>query len=156
MEKGTLWADVESAIEIVAPQSIIRDSDGITLYFFGDKFETYNNVKTEQSVMEIFKQNKPGGETKLTALMEEAMRPERVGVGESILVITDGSPNKREAVEDEIVKYTNLMKSKSELSISFIQIGDEISAKDWLKDLSSNLNYKEAKYDIVDVATTEE
>jgi len=153
---GDLWADVETAVELLAPQSIIRDSDGITLYFFGDEFETYNNVKTEQRVMELFKQNKPGGETKLSALMEKAMRPERVGVGESILVITDGQPNKREKVEDEIVKYTKLMESKSELSISFLQLGDELTAKMWLQDLSSTLNYKKAKYDIVDVATTEE
>jgi len=88
--------------------------------------------------------------------MDKALRPEKVGVGESILVITDGRANNIETLENKIVEYTKEMKSKSELSISFIQIGKNIAAKRWLKGLSKRLMAKKAEFDIVDVATTED
>jgi len=153
---GDLWKDAKTAVELLAPQAIIQDSNGITLYFFGDEFSTNNNVKTESDVIKLFNENSPGGQTHMTAVMDTAIRPEKVGRGESILVITDGSPNNIETLENKIVDYTKEMKSKSELSISFIQIGKNHSAKRWLKGLSKRLLEKKAEYDIVDVATTED
>jgi Mg-chelatase subunit ChlD len=92
----------------------------------------------------------------MTAVMDKALRPEKVGVGESILVITDGRANNIETLENKIVEYTKEMKSKSELSVSFIQIGNNVPAKRWLKGLSKRLMAKKAEFDIVDVATTED
>jgi hypothetical protein len=60
---GDLWSDAKTAVELLAPQAIIQDSSGITLYFFGDEFSTHNNVKTENEVIELFNKESPGGNT---------------------------------------------------------------------------------------------
>jgi uncharacterized protein with von Willebrand factor type A (vWA) domain len=106
--------------------------------------------------MELFKKNSPGGGTALTKVLSDALRPDTVGKSETILVITDGIPNSRSKLEKSIIGYTKQMHNKNELLISFVQVGKSDSATDWLKGLEAKLKNGGAKYDIVDVVTTDE
>lgn len=153
---GQRWKDAEAAIKLLAPVVTSQDSNGITLYFFENSFETYNNVKDEERVMELFKKNSPGGGTALTKVLSDALRPDTVGKSETILIITDGIPNSRSKLEKSIIGYTKQMHNKNELLISFVQVGKSDSATDWLKGLEAKLKNGGAKYDIVDVVTTDE
>ena len=69
------------------------------------------------------------------------------------MVFTDGEPNNREAVKTVIRNQANKQANDADLTILFIQVGDDASAGDFLKDLDDNLN---AKLDIVDVKTQAE
>lgn len=69
-------------------------------------------------------------------------------------VITDGTPDSKEAVERVIIDATNkYMRSDGDLSISFIQIGNDAGADTWLQALDDDLQKKGAKYDCVDRVT---
>lgn len=48
------------------------------------------------------------------------------------------------------------MKNRNDLLISFIQVGNSASATTWLKGLSATLTKGKAKYDIIDVVTSDD
>jgi len=73
-----------------------------------------------------------------------------------MLVVTDGQPNDENAVKKVIIDATHKLKNKEDLSLSFIQIGNDARAKQFLADLDDQLQSQGAKYDIVDTVTTEE
>jgi uncharacterized protein with von Willebrand factor type A (vWA) domain len=100
--RGQRWKDAEAAIKLLAPVVTSQDSNGITLYFFENSFDTYNNVKDEERVMELFKKNSPGGGTALTKVLSDALRPDTIGKSETILIITDGIPDSRPKLEKTI------------------------------------------------------
>lgn len=53
--------------------------------------------------MRLFDEHKPGGTTRLTSVLKDAIRPDTPGKSETILIITDGSPNRIHEVEDTII-----------------------------------------------------
>ena len=136
------------------------DPDGITLYFFSSAFNTINNVKTSEEVMSHFesKSNQFGNSTDLAKVLQEALKPDRVPRArpETILVITDGTPDNRNDVQKALIYATkNYMKDDNDLSVTIIQVGDDSSATRWLNELDDGLVEKGAKYDIVDIMTAE-
>ena len=68
-----------------------------------------------------------------------------------VIVITDGEPNNRQAVKDVLVKQANSQNADSDLTVLFIQIGDDASAANFLAELDDGLHG--AKFDIVDTMT---
>lgn len=59
-------------------------------------------------------------------------------------------------VKKVIIKATQRMSSREELSISFVQIGTDSGATQFLQELDDDLEEQGAKFDIVDTVTTEE
>ena len=122
----------------------------------------YENVQSADRVMQLFKQNRPNGTTNLAAVLADAVKPDTpaadgrlfFGRPETILVITDGVPDNAQAVEEVIINATNqYMRTDNDLSISFIQIGDDSRADKWLQLLDDELQGKGAKFDAVDRLT---
>lgn len=122
----------------------------------------YEKVKSADRVMKLFKQNQPNGSTNLSAVLADAVKPDTPAKGgglffgrpETILVITDGVPDNAPAVEEVIINATNrYMRTDNDLSISFIQIGDDRRADQWLQSLDDDLQSKGAKFDAVDRLT---
>lgn len=75
---GSRWRDAKAAVEQIAPkvrhfpaipkvltytQVVEADPDGVTMYFFNDKFVKYENVRTTADVKRIFDTERPGGTT---------------------------------------------------------------------------------------------
>jgi uncharacterized protein with von Willebrand factor type A (vWA) domain len=113
-------------------------------------------VKVEQ----IFQENDPMGGTNLTSVLQDAINQffqrKKAGQakgGETILVITDGEPDDRRSVFEVIIEATRRMNSDAELGISFIQVGSDPSATDFLKALDDKLQSIGANFDIVDTIT---
>jgi len=77
-----------------------------------------------------------------------------------ILVITDGVPDDQEALDQVIVGVTQRMTkgglTKSDLVISFIQVGNDGRAKQFLDELNNGLEEKGATMDIVGCITCDE
>lgn len=153
---GSNWQEAEEAVKILAPACCAADPDGITLIFFDDEVVKFDNIKSPDQVRELFSTHKPRGGTDLARGLDCAFQDHFDGTrgATSILVITDGCPNSRQAARDVIVQAAAALEVDAELSISFIQIGKDRSATKYLQELDDEIS--EAKFDIVDTLTTDE
>lgn len=155
MATGDRWEQAAQATAYLAPYVTMCDPDGITLFFFDSNWKRFDHLQDEEQVLQIFEQNRPSkGSTNLTGVLQEALREHFSTFKEcqkrtTILVITDGQPNNQVTTTRAVVDAANKLKSPGELSISFIQIGNDAGATRFLKHLDDNLKSK-CKYNIVD------
>merc|ERR1719436_1008837 len=150
------WEQVDGALQYLAPFIVAEDPDGVGVYFFDSKFDKAENVCDKDKVIELFKRNRPGGRTYLAQVLEEAMEPDTVGRAETIFVLTDGQASDPSEVIRAIVAQTKKMCKSEMLSISFIQVGSDPSASQYLNRLDDDLESEGAKFDIVDAMTKAE
>jgi len=153
---GSNWREAEKAVAALASHITRCDPDGITIYFFSSsgRYPKYSGVRDPQSVMNAFKSQSPGGSTCLHGVLRVAFDEHfKKGGQTTILVITDGEPDDRKAVEKVIRDAANKIRRDEDLSVSFIQIGHDHSASKFLKHLDDDL--KGARFDIVDSETSE-
>ncbi len=149
------WQAVKESTMALASKCEELDPDGITVYTFAGRFKRYENV-TAARVEQIFQENEPSGSTNLTAVLQDALdhffrkTDKRY---ETILVVTDGEPDDRKSVFEVIINATQKMTKDEELAISFIQIGNDPQATQFLKALDDKLMGVGAKFDIVDTVT---
>ena len=129
------------------------------MYLFSGKFKRYDNVSALK-VEQIFQENDPMGGTNLSAVLQDAInqyfqrkKAGQVKGGETILIITDGEPDDRRSVFEVIIEATKRINSDAELALSFIQVGADPSATDFLKALDDKLQSIGANFDIVDTIT---
>jgi len=157
------WHAVEEATAAIARKLAELDPDGITLYVFGNSFKRYDNVNPD-AVEKVFKENSPMGGTALHLPLEDIVekfkarkKAGQIKTGETVVVITDGSPNDEQAVANIIKIATNkVVENDKELVFTFFQIGKDPTASAYLKRLDDNLKAEGAKYDIVDTKTFDE
>jgi len=149
------WQAVKESTIALANKCEELDPNGITVYTFAGRFKRYENV-TAAKVEQIFQENEPSGSTNLTAVLQDALdhffrkTDKRY---ETILVITDGEPDDRKSVFEVIINATQKMTKDEELAISFLQIGNDPQATQFLKALDDKLMGVGAKFDIVDTVT---
>lgn len=153
------WEIVKESTLALARKCDQLDPDGITVYLFSGKFKRYDRVSAAK-VEQIFQENEPMGGTNLTAVLQDAVnsffqrkKAGQVKAGETILIITDGEPDDRRSVFEVIIEATKRMEQDAELALSFIQVGSDSSATDFLKALDDKLEGVGAKFDIVDTVT---
>jgi len=150
------WEQVRMALDMIAPLVIEEDPDGITVFFFDNGFDEHENVRTVRDVDQLFRENSPGGRTFLAKALSKAMEPDTIGRAETIFVITDGEASDPDEVTRAIIDYTSKLCRPEMLSISFIQVGNDPGAGEYLNSLDNDLEKKNAKFDIVDALTAEE
>ena len=147
---GGRWKQALEAVQSIAPHTCDCDADGISLYFFNNRYEKMENVRTSEEVMQHFAARSPGGGTKLAGVLEDAVKPDGVDRSgkrrpETLLVISDGEPSDREEVERVIINATKqYMTVDEDLSITFIQVGNDKDAEKWLAALDDDLQSKGA------------
>lgn len=156
------WDAARESTEAIAAKVHTLDPDGITVYPFSGSFKRYDNT-TPDKVAQIFKEHEPMGSTALHLVLKDAFsnwasrkKAGNLKGGETILVVTDGTPDDSKAVAVAIRDVTKLMDDDSELAISFLQVGKDGAAAAYLKRLDNDLQSEGAKYDIVDTKTFEE
>jgi uncharacterized protein with von Willebrand factor type A (vWA) domain len=157
------WEDAQESTLALARKCAQFDPDGITVYTFSSRFKRYDNV-TASVVERIFLENDPVGSTDLAGVLKAAtddyfqrkMTQKTKPNGETILVITDGEPDDRKAVVQVIIDATQKMDRDEELAISFIQVGSDPTASQYLKLLDDELQKVGAKFDIVDTVTIDD
>ncbi|MCU0438130.1 MAG: VWA domain-containing protein [Raineya sp.] len=155
------WEACKEAITALAYKAEQKDAEGITLYMFAGRFKRYEKV-TAPKVTEIYEENEPGGGTELGDVLEDAFefiskrKASGTNVPELVLVVTDGEPDNRESVSQSIARMSHKIKDRSELAISFIQVGTDPAASEFLKTLDDDLTKAGAALDIVDTITLEE
>lgn len=151
------WNEARDAIGYLAPHITKFDPDGITLYLFDSNYDKYEHITSAEKVNEVFSRVSPGGSTNLASVLQAAFTEHyKTKKDETILVVTDGRPDSEKAVKDAIIQATHRLLRQDELSISFIQIGNDAGATQYLAMLDDDLESQGAKFDIVDTLTTEE
>ncbi len=151
------WQAVQESTVALAAKVQTLDPDGINVSVFSNSFKTYENT-TADKVEQIFKERDPQGGTDLAAILNDRLGAWEKGGRKptTFLVVTDGEPNDKDAAAKAIVKATAGMDDDSQLGISFIQIGNDQDATNFLKFLDDELVSKfGAKFDVVDTVTFE-
>jgi hypothetical protein len=157
------WATAQESIISLAKKCEQFDHDGITVYVFSHQFQRYDYV-TSAKVRQIFEENYPTGTSNLGSVLQDAINNyfhrKAVGKtkpnGETILVITDGEPDDRQAVFEIIIRATQKMEKDQELGISMIQVGSDPKATKFFKALDDQLQSVGAKFDICDTVTLDD
>ena len=140
----------ESVIGLVSELGAV-DEDGIDVITFGGESIIHTaGVKTPADVQSAFNRRVAGGTPTAEALAKAFEIAGKSDKPDFVIVITDGEPNNRQAVKDVIIKQANSQNADGDLTVLFIQIGDDASAASFLAELDDGLN---AKFDIVDTMT---
>jgi uncharacterized protein with von Willebrand factor type A (vWA) domain len=157
------WEACKEATIALAYKCEEKDPEGMTLYTFSGRFKRYEKVNAAR-VHEIYEENEPGGGTDLAEVLGDAfdfVKKRRAQKGaeatpELILVVTDGEPDEKEPVAKMIAEMTKQLQSRKELAISFIQVGKDPAATEFLRALDDDLVKAGAALDIVDTVSLEE
>ncbi|MUG92864.1 VWA domain-containing protein [Scytonema sp. UIC 10036] len=157
------WLTAQESTFALASKCEQFDPDGITVYLFSSRYKRYDNV-TSSKVKQIFQENDPSGSTDMASVLKDATNSyfERKATGqtkpagETILVVTDGEPDDPDALEKVIIAASGRMERDEELAISFIQVGTDPQATQFLKHLDDKLQSNGAKFDICDTVTMED
>ncbi len=157
----TRWKAAEETSIALAGKAQKYDTDGLTLYTFSSKHKKFENV-VDNKVAQIFDEVEPNGSTNLAGVLEEVFVSYRTrkaagttkANGEVVVVITDGAPDDQPACKRAIVTHANSLERDEEFGVLFVQVGNDGSARAFLKSLDDDL--KEAKFDIVDAITMDE
>lgn len=156
------WEAVQESTKAIVNRISEFDPDGITLYTFAGSFKRYDNVLPE-AVDRIFAEKEPMGSTAMHLVLADVFakwrdrkRAGKLKKGTTVLVVTDGTPDNENAVANEIKLVTKAMEQDEELGISFLQIGNDRAAQQYLKRLDDDLQKEGAKFDVVDTKTFDE
>ena len=157
----------------------MADRDGVTLYLFNHGHKKYSNITSPQKVQEIFRSQRPSGSTNLAGVLKVAFQEHFSGnkpttsnqkkknstfffflniflltkKNNLVLVITDGSPDSEIQVINEIQGASNKLRRDEDLSVTFIQIGNDRAASRFLKKLDDDLK---CRFDIVDTVSCDQ
>lgn len=156
------WKAAEESTIAVARKISEFDPDGITVYSFSSHHKRFDNV-TPDKVKDVFR-DEPNGSTNLAGVLNHAFENyfsrKKAGKaqpnGESFFVVTDGCPDDESEVARAIVSATKKLDKAQEMSVTFIQVGDDHAAAKYLKRLDDDLEGEGAKYDIVDAISVED
>lgn len=158
----TRWNAAYESTLAIANKCSQFDSDGIDVFTFNEKFTEYNNCDASK-VDSIFKNEDPMGGTDFVPVLKKVFDNHFKNSTKptTVLVITDGEPsngagNGKKQVGELIVATANKLEADNDLSISFLQVGDDPAATKFLKSLDDDLQKAGAKFDIVDTKTFEE
>lgn len=149
----TRWQAMQEMVMGFARDISKLDSDGILVAELGGQGRVYHGVN-EQNVREMFATLSPRGSTPLHNALANVFNAAKGSKKDFIAVFTDGVPDDKAAAAKAIVDATKGMETDDELTVLFIQIGDDKYATQWLRELDDSL--KGAKFDIVDAMTVDE
>jgi len=153
--QGHLWAEATAVVAQVAGEVCKIDKDGVTLILFADRPERFANITDPANVMQKLQTTSPGGNCHLAPALQSALT-DHFSVGKketTILVVTAGEPADVNPTVDVLRDAANRIKHAKELSVTFIQVGDNTQATAFLQFLDKSLG---AKHDIVDTLKDED
>lgn len=157
------WSAAQESTLAIARKCNEYDPDGITIVPFSGSFRRYENT-TPDKVKDVFNENSPMGGTVLAPVLQSIfdthLEQKASGTlkqnGSMVLVVTDGLPQDENEVAKAIIAFTKKIPTRDEFGISFIQVGKDVHAHEYLKRLDTHLQAEGSKLDIVNTKTMEE
>lgn len=144
----TRWDSARKAVEKLVDAVFKYDDDGrVPLYLFDDQVEFVGECTSSSQVKGVFESYKPRGTTKLAECLDLAMKtylPKNRSdaeflPGSTFIVILDGTCDNKDAVKTVIRHYADpangYIKSHCDAAISFVRIGDDPGAIQFLQEL---------------------
>ncbi|WP_186647518.1 VWA domain-containing protein [Fluviispira vulneris] len=157
----TRWNYAKESVIALARKCAEYDADGIDIYTFNRSFQRFPNT-TADKVVEIFNQVTPNGGTDFVPVLTDVINNHfnHSDKPTSVIVVTDGEPTDgvqgQRSLANLILETSKKIESDNEFGISFIQIGDDKYARDFLKKLDDDMVSIGAKFDICDTKTCDE
>lgn len=153
----TRWAYCQESVQALVANIQKFDPDGVDCYFFNKKFTRFEGV-TADKVHSVFEQNSPNSSTYFAPVLTDIFSRhfDRAKRPTTVLFITDGEAMDPVETGKEIIKAAGQIESDNELAVSFIQVGKDRGARDFLKKLDDDLKAAGAKFDIVDAVTMDD
>lgn len=130
---------------------------GLSLVFFSGSDSVYHNVRAEM-IPALFQQNSPDGGTNLVGALKHQLddyfRAQSMGNTQPLVVaiVTDGDPDNPRALKDLIINASQRMTAPDQISIAFLQVGNDSKGGNLLEELDNELTMRGASYDIVTVS----
>lgn len=159
----TRWEYGRETMQALAAQVQKYDADGITVVPFARLFRVYDNVTTgSDKIATIYKEVQPMGGTDTAKVIEARLDAyfarKTAGKAKSLVlfVLTDGEPDDKDALKRVIIQATRKLDRDEEVAICFVQVGRDVEATKFLKELDDDLVSKGAKFDIVDTLPIDE
>lgn len=127
---------------------------GFDIHLFSDRVDTRTGV-TLFELRQVFDSAKPSGERKnigapLNSILSDYFSRRKPNSKPCIVVvITDGVENIGPPLQDVLIDASKKMTRQGEVIVTFLQIGESISAEELFDDLERNLVAKGAKYNMV-------
>lgn len=155
------WAHAQEQTENIARIAAKFDDDGIDVVVFGSSAKLYSGT-TADTVKKIFAENSPSGGTNtagaVKSVFDAYFTRKATGKAKPLIVIcvTDGVPDDERALSSVIIEATKKIDSDEEMGITFVQVGSDAHAREFLKRLDDDLQGQGAKFDIVDTKNDEE
>ena len=150
----TRWDAMQESLRGLIRDVSQIDTDGIGMVQLGGNIQSWENVN-EANALDIFKDLAPRGGTPLTEALTKAFSMAGKSPKKDMIVVyTDGVPDDMDSVKTVIKNQANSQSADDDLTILFVQVGDNAAATKFLTDLDDNL--KGAKFDIVDARTVAE
>ncbi|THH20595.1 hypothetical protein EW146_g802 [Bondarzewia mesenterica] len=156
---GQPWNDAREALAGLAELHGKYNTDGLDIYFLND-LRCRVNLKDRNSVCDVFELVLPEGQTPTGKKLKEVfdiyiprLEDRRIPYKPTIvLVVTDGVPS--DNPKDVIVDAARRMDASGiplrQLSIHFVQVGDDLSATQALKEIDNELIELRRIRDMVD------
>lgn len=129
---------------------------GLTMVFFSGSDSVYHNVRANM-IPNLFMQNSPDGGTNLVGALKRQLddyfRSQSMGNNQPLVlaVVTDGDPDSPRALKDLIINATHKMTSANQITLTFLQVGNDSKGSNLLDELDRELTMKGASFDIVNV-----
>lgn len=163
----TRWEKAVVGMNGIVAQVSKIDPDGVDVVCFSgtgdDATEWHRNIKDMTGLEAAVNAKAPGGECHmggaLKSVLDEAFERGFEERPCSILVLTAGRPDDHEALDKCISEAAAKVKKATDLSITFVQVGDDEWAEGYLKHLDEELTTTNAdgeKIDIVDTIKDED
>lgn len=154
------WDAVKEYVLAVSRHCDTIDSDGIDVYLFNKSFSLYPNVNADK-VKTLFETNSPMGGTDFVPVLRDVFtRHFQNDKPSTVIVFTDGEPSDgvagQKALAQLLIDTANKLESDNEIGVSFIQIGRDPKATEFLRKLDDDLTSAGAKFDIVDAKTCDD
>ena len=132
--------------------------DHLKMVAFSDNFKVYPDVNWD-SVSRFFECNKPSGNTDMNRAIKSELGQyfaarKALNSGGTlrpllIAMITDGLPDRPLALKETIIEATKQMTDSDEIAITFLQVGTDLKATNYLQELDECLVARKAVHDIV-------
>eukprot|EP00667_Euglena_gracilis_P005222 EG_transcript_5259 len=154
--QGLRWLEATKAVTTLLPFVCAADRDGCTLYVLAQRTAKFENMTNAADADRHLNQVQPGGDTQLARPLQDAIG-EHFAKGKltSILVVTAGIVQDQFETAKVIVGASHQLKNDFELSISFIQVGDDPKGTSYIRELSQHLA-TDCKYPIVDAIAVDQ
>jgi len=136
--KKSRWDFVREALELLVPQIVeCNAGNGITLYFYSSGYEKFSHVNSAAALVDTFNSVRPKGGTQLVDALNDALVHDNSKLPETVLVITDGPPERQREVEAILKSAVDTR--NDDFRLVLVQVGEDSRVPRWLAALKKQM-----------------